>query len=401
MAELSPSSRATKVVALVSVAIVVSLLGVASFAFWGGARPFSFYDIGFYRRAVAAVGSGTTYTYDALSYPPFVFLILWVLLLVPTVLGDQLWTFVTLMFLVAVAVVLSMRGMAVKKVSWRQHRWELVIWSATSLLLLLVSSPALSQFTNGQLSLVVMALAFVDTANVLPRRLRGVLVGLAGAIKVTPLVFVLYYLVTGQRRQAAVASATFVGLTALAWAVFPVGSLQFWTRVGGSSQFGDPARSDNWAIRSMLTRLSPEWGHATWLWALLGLAVVVAALWRSRRHYQRGEVMESALTVGAAATVVAPIAWPHYFLWLPVTAVWLITTQRPAVQRLGWAIFVVYSPLYFSLLVPLLASTAPAFVSLIDLLVVIPMLIGFLGLPRRRSPRPVTPAATDGSLARA
>jgi alpha-1,2-mannosyltransferase len=55
----------------------------------------------------------------------------------------------------------------------------------------------------GQINVVLMALVVLDVL-VLPRnRYRGVLVGLAAAIKLTPLIFVLHLLITGRRTDAA------------------------------------------------------------------------------------------------------------------------------------------------------------------------------------------------------
>jgi len=368
---------------------VISLvvLGVAAgsiwAAFWAGPQPYSFYDINSYRDAVRAVVAGASATYDVLPYPPFVFLLLWFLAVVPPVLGDQLWTIGSLAILLIVSLVLSARAMEASGQHWRLDRWGLVIWASANAVLLVISFPVSSQLTNGQLSLLVLALAFVDTAGLLPRRFQGVLVGLSGAIKVTPLIFVLYYLVTGQRRQAAVAMGSFGLFTMIGWAVFPAGSLQFWTRVGGSSQFGDPARPDNLSIHSALARISPQLGQQTWLWVLLGVVVIVAALWRARQHFLRGERMESLLTVGAAATVVAPIAWPHYFVWLPMVALWLVMTGSRRARWFGYGIYLVYSMMYAMVIMPVLYAANALLLRAVDLLVLIPMLIGLLGLPTR------------------
>jgi alpha-1,2-mannosyltransferase len=53
----------------------------------------------------------------------------------------------------------------------------------------------------GQVNIVLCALVVVD-ALLVPPRYRGILSGIATAVKLTPAVFVLYFLLSGQRRAA-------------------------------------------------------------------------------------------------------------------------------------------------------------------------------------------------------
>lgn len=381
----------------------VTLFAAVFAQWWDFFRPgevTSFFDINYYRDAVTAVVQGSKSMYDALPYPPFAFLIVWWLPSFPVVVGNQIWTAISLLVALGLAAVLVLRAWAITGAPAGDPWPGLVVRLSLSALFLLISAPMASQLTNGQLSLLVATLAFVDAIGVLPRRAQGVLVGVAGAIKITPLIFVAYYLVTGRRKQAATASVVFAVLTGLAWLIFPEGSSYFWLHLGRHDQFGDPARMDNWSIRAALTRISPELGAQSWLWLALGVAVVIAGLWRARRHYARGEAMESVLVVGCAGTVVAPIAWPHYFVWLPLTAIWLVLTGTRSSRVLGIGIYAAYSVVYVWIGVPLLASFNPRLVSADDLLVVIPMLIAAFGLPRRAEAA-VTLAPSRGAVAMA
>lgn len=372
-------------------ALVFSLGAALIIAYWlgffGGSEAFEFYDIDYYRNAVLDVMSGTKSMYDALGYPPFAFLLIWWLPGLPILLGNQVWTAATMLIVVALA--LALGRAAAEVAAQRENRMWLYTWVSGSVALLLLTIPLYSQLTAGQLSIVVIALAFVDAigAERIPRRFQGVLVGIAGAIKVTPLIFVIYFLVTGQRRQAAVATGSFAVATALAWVIFPEGSLFFWTHVGKNDQFGDPARLDNLSIHSALARFSAALGESTLLWMALGAVVVAASMWQARRHFLRGEVVEAVLVVGASATVVAPIAWPHYFTWLPLAALWLIMTGNRRAKRIGVGISFCYSLLALPLLLgSKVGGNAVISLGVSTLLVLIPVLIGLLGLPRREPP---------------
>ncbi|MGV8907405.1 MAG: glycosyltransferase 87 family protein [Propionicimonas sp.] len=381
--------------ATICAALIISLW----VSFFGSGETYGFYDIDYYRNAVVDVSNGTKSMYDALPYPPFAYLLVWWLAGLPILLGNQIWTGGTILILVALVQVLTLKAARVTAES--TNRVWLVSRTSVNVSLLLLTLPIYSQLTNGQLSIVVITLAFIDAAGVIPARFQGVLVGIAGAIKVTPLIFVIYFLVTGQRRQAAIATGSFVAATTLAWGIFPEGSLFFWTHVGQNDQFGNPARVDNLSIRSTLARVSTQLGEMTLVWLALGAIVVAASMWHAHRHFIRGEVVEAVLVVGASATVVAPIAWPHYFTWLPLAALWLIMTGRRRVKFVGFGIILCYSLLM--LLPALVANNFEVGATMgfePTLLVTIPVLIGLFGLPRREPQRLIVPPSGEFADAR-
>ena len=356
-------------------------------------EPHAFFDADYYRNAVIDVAAGTKSMYDALPYPPFAFLVVWFLGDLPPQVGYRIWTVGSLLILLAVTLVLALRSIAAAGRDWRHDLPGLIVRTSAGTVMLLFSLPVMSQLGLGQLSLAIMALSFVDVVGVLPRRYRGILVGVAGAIKVTPMVFVLYYLVNRLWREAATATVTFLAATGAAWMVFPRGSEFFWFHLGKSDVFGDPARIDNLSIHGSISRWSTALGQSTWLWGGLGVVVVCAAMWRARRHFLRSERMEAVLVVGASATVVGPIAWPHYLTWLPVAGLWMVMTRGRTTKWLGGIVCFTYSIAYVALFLPHFRPETPATNaatrSAIDLLVVIPMLIGLFGLPHRAPPTSV------------
>ena len=217
-------------------------------------------------------------------------------------LAAQLWAVASLLVIVLMAAVLSAKAMDVIGQDWRTQRWEMVTRTALATLLLCVSMPIYSQITCGQLSLLVIALPLLDVAGVLPKRFGGILVGLAAAIKVTPMIFSIYYLVTGQYRKAANAGCPSSG-SPRSGDLLPGPDLEYWTRLGGTGQDIDPLLPYNWGIRSMLARISPALAQPTWLWAGLGLLLMVLALWRARVMYRRAIIWKP------------PWSWPQPPSW--------------------------------------------------------------------------------------
>src|SRR4051812_22265567 len=129
--------------------------------------------------------------------------------------------------------------------------------------------PVLRNLLLGQINLVLMALVVLDLL-VVPHRYRGFLVGIAAGIKLTPAVFVVYFLLQRDWRSAARAGAGFVASVLLGLVVAPSSTLSFW---GGGfiglSKFGSDAvvGTDNQSLLAFLLRLlgKPEVPFATQL----------------------------------------------------------------------------------------------------------------------------------------
>lgn len=133
---------------------------------------------------------------------------------------------------------------------------------AVAALTLMLSAPVQSNLRFGQVSIFVVPLALLDGIGVVPPRLRGVLVGVAAAIKLTPLLFVVYFLVTGRYRDAGRAAATFVGCAGLAALVLPGESWTYWTEaVRQTARIGNLASLGNQSVHGMLLRASMAQGR--------------------------------------------------------------------------------------------------------------------------------------------
>ena len=169
--------------------------------------------------------------------------------------------------------------------------------------------PVRQELRFGQIDIFLVALCMLDCTVREPRWPRGALIGLATAIKLVPGVFIIYLLITGRRRAAAVAAGTFTAVTLLAWAIAPADSNLYWTTmIFDSSRLGPNGQAANQSVRGILMRIySPE-APPLALW--LGVALLVAA-------------------AGFTAAVVRPPArdtswpgWPSPACWPPCCPRW-------------------------------------------------------------------------------
>lgn len=177
----------------------------------------------------------------------------------------------------------------------------------------------------GQINMILMGLVVLDC--LLPRTPwpRGVLIGIAAAIKLTPAIFVLYFLSRKQFRPVLNAVGAFAACGAVGWALAPGDSRQFWfdamldpQRVGGL------AYTANQSLRGLLFRLdAPET-----LWIVLCLtvlAVTVLVLPRLR------DDLTAVVAVAAAGLLISPVSWSHHWVWIAPALLLLRGWTRMAV----------------------------------------------------------------------
>ncbi len=201
--------------------------------------------------------------------------------------------------------------------------------------------PVLDTLLFGQVNLLLMAAVVADIL-VVRSRFRGVLVGLATAIKLTPGLFIVYFLVTGQWRAARNAALTFAATVLLGLAVQPSGAWAFWT-----GYMLDPDRTGNFtyagnqSLSATVARFTRDAEPAPLLTLGLSAVVVLLALTVARRLHHRGEALASVCVVAVAALLVSPISWTHHWVWcIPafVVAVAWTREERPRWRRaMLWA----------------------------------------------------------------
>jgi alpha-1,2-mannosyltransferase len=195
----------------------------------------------------------------------------------------------------------------------------------------------------GQISLPMMLLVLLDVM-VLPKRWQGILIGLAGAVKLTPMFFVPYFLITRQWRAAINASAAFGASAVIGFVALPHESLQYWTSVMfNSSRIPNLGSPRNLTILGDLKMwLLPDRVQGP-LWAALALSVAGLSLWAGWRHYRGGEPVAAAIVIGLATTAIGPIAWNHHLVWLVVAAAYLVLTGSKRIAVTGWVLLAMLS----------------------------------------------------------
>ncbi len=221
-----------------------------------------------------------------------------------------------------------------------------VLWWALALVLpVVLFDPLRQNFLLGQVNIILALMVVADMTLDLPLP-RGVLVGLAAAVKVTPAILIPYLLLTRQGRAAGYAVASFCGAGLLAAAVNASTSWSYWThyirdpqRAGMLSWIGNQGGLGAFERGLGHTVSTPTTFVLVVVAAGIGLAVAAGA-------YRRSSPVLGLLVAEATESLASPVSWSHHFVWLVLLVAWLaLAPDRPrygewyaaAVASLLWA----------------------------------------------------------------
>jgi len=171
--------------------------------------------------------------------------------------------------------------------------------------------PVMQTIEFGQINLLLMALVAADVLVAHPRWPRGMLVGIAAAIKLTPAAFVLYFLLRRDYRAAAVAALSAVLVTGLAFLVAPGPSWRFWLDNPAGGVSGSPFFT-NQTFQAVLVRAGVGGSLKTVLWLVLSVAVLALAAPAIRRAPAPLALMATA----GWALLASPTSWSHHWVWV-------------------------------------------------------------------------------------
>ena len=175
--------------------------------------------------------------------------------------------------------------------------------------------PVWTTLRYGQVNVLIAALILFDLSRSDDRRWKGVAIGVAAGLKMTPLIFIVYLAATRRYRAAATALGGFVGTIALSFAVLPTDARIYWTQdVLDANRPGKVENAANQTLRGALSRLlhtenvQDVWLVAALLVAALGIFLAVRAYRRERDD--AGGFALCALT----GLLVSPISWTHHWV---------------------------------------------------------------------------------------
>jgi alpha-1,2-mannosyltransferase len=289
-------------------------------------------------------GLGLPFTYPplaAIAFAPFAFFPLsWASAAITAV------TFVLL--IVSMAIVLTRLDVwpqtsITTEPAWLRRGWLAAAVVAPAVVYL---EPIRANFDFGQINVVLMTLVIADCV---PRRTpwpRGILLGIAIALKLTPAVFLLYFVLRRDVRTLVLAAASAAAATLIGFVFAWRDSLEYWTdTVRNTDRIGTATLNTNQNIAGALARLGLGESPRFALWTLACFAVLGLTVWAARRVLRgpasatsdtgadsatsSGEPVLALVCVAMFGLMVSPVSWSHHWVWaLPTVLVCAVVAYR-------------------------------------------------------------------------
>jgi len=299
-----------------------------------GSDPFLMVDLAVYVDGARHLTDGTLYDFFSeplhlpFTYPPFSAMIFLPLTWLPWTLLRILWQIASFgaISLMAYSTLRLLGRAGPKAPNPLQHIRGIVV-TITALGLWL--EPVRTTFNYGQINLFLAALLLVG-AVAGKEWMAGFSVGIAAAVKLTPAITGLYYLL--QRRWSAViwSVVSFVATIAVALVVLPDETVRYFTKL-----IFDPGRTGpvwsaiNQSLRGAIARLAGQ--DLTSLWLVAAAAAGLLGLWVAWVCLKADDRAAAFLAVQFTGLLISPISWSHHWVWVLPLLLWCLFGPR---QRL-------------------------------------------------------------------
>jgi alpha-1,2-mannosyltransferase len=211
--------------------------------------------------------------------------------------------------------------------AWLRRWWLTALIVAAAAIWL---EPIKSNFAFGQINVVLMTLVIADCV---PRRTpwpRGLLLGLGIALKLTPAVFLLYFLLRRDRRAVLTSLASFAAATLAGFVLAWRDSWEYWTdTVRNTDRIGSASLNTNQNVAGTLARLGLGEHERFLPWVAACLLVLALTVWAARRVLRAGEPTLAVICIALFGLVVSPVSWSHHWVWmLPTVLVTAVLAWR-------------------------------------------------------------------------
>jgi alpha-1,2-mannosyltransferase len=182
----------------------------------------------------------------------------------------------------------------------------------------LLTEPVFRTMYLGQINLILMAVVIWDLTQPDRRRWKGLATGFAAGIKLVPLIFIPYLLLTRRFRAAAMACGGFAATVAGGFVILPGDSADWWLHglFLQDGRTGFVGWGGNQSMRAIATRLAGSIDAATVPWAVGVVVVIAGGLLSAAMLDRAGHTMLGLLTTALVGLLISPISWDHHWVWV-------------------------------------------------------------------------------------
>jgi alpha-1,2-mannosyltransferase len=266
-------------------------------------------------------------------YPPFAAVTFTPIAALPLAVARVGWD------LASVAAVAYSLVLMLRLAGYRPSRLAVAGVTAAALAL----DPVYQTLFLGQVNLILLALIMTDVWLVSQGAdragLAGVGVGVAAAVKLTPAIFIVFFLLAGKTRAAVVSAAAFAGCGLVGLLVAPGASGEYWEHLFyDTSRVGAPYIS-NQSPYAAAIRIAGGTSHVGAWYLLIPLALGASGLFAAVVLARSGDWLGAAAVTGCTGLLVSPISWAHHWVWILPALLVLVRAGRRVAAGLGYLLF--------------------------------------------------------------
>lgn len=300
-------------------------------------RPYVFFDMKIYHGAVVWWANGNNlYEFVAplttlgFTYPPFAALVMLPMAVLPMPVAG--WINVVASIAALTVVLAALVGPMAERYGW--SRWFAI---ALAVPLAIAIEPVRETLGYGQVNLLLFGLIMADLVALRWRARGGARpdasgplrrfwysgawagagVGLATSIKLTPALFVVYFVVTRQWRPALTAIGTALAATIGTFMIAGEESTTYFTKVlWQTERVGNADMTPNQSLSGVLARLYDSVETPGLLWLSFALLMLTVGISRASHAHAEGDELTAFTLVGLTSHVISPISWSHHLVFV-------------------------------------------------------------------------------------
>lgn len=288
-------------------------------------------DVGVFRDAGRALLDGNPLYSDDFPtrsgfrfiYPPFAALLFAPLAWLTEGLMEWLWTlgtFAAVFGVIAMATYRAGLGRGVDAPASVQEKASILtrgtwwMWALALTGCAISLEPIASHVMYGQINIFLVLLVTADVLGFMPRKVRGLGIGIAAGIKITPAAYALIFLVRKDWWSLARSAGFFLVTAVIGFAVRAQDSWYFWTvEFFNPDRGGAPPYVRNQALTGLLSRggMNEDLAHTIMGPGFLVFAVLsIIGAWKLEKA---GRPVDSLLLVVLGIVVASPLAVTHHW----------------------------------------------------------------------------------------
>ncbi len=271
------------------------------------------------------------------TYSPFAAIVFVPIAALPLAVARVGWDLVSVVALAYSCVII------IKLAGYRPSRLMIAGLVAAAMAL----DPVYQTLFLGQINLILLALILTDIWRVSRGRDAGIGVGIAAAIKLTPAIFIVFFLLARRTKAALIAAGTFILCGLIGFGVAPHASTLYWEHLSHDTKRVGAPYISNQSPYGTAIRIAEGQGHIGAWWIVVPLAFAVIGLTVAAILARRQDWLGATAVTGTTGLLVSPISWAHHWVWILPALVLLVRSGHRVAAAAGYLLFAL-APFWFT-----------------------------------------------------